>query len=92
MTATAGRPRRSGSGTAASGRGVQVSRAGYPIRCCRQECWGFYEAIAAPRVVTGVKRIDDGKLRVQKIIGRLAQALHGRTCGSIMARPLASGC
>jgi len=55
---------------------VQVSRAGYPVRINHQECWDDYKIIASPAVVSGLKHIDDGKLRAQKLLEHLAVELN----------------
>jgi len=55
---------------------VQVSRAGYPVRINHQECWDDYKIIAAPSTVSGLKHLDDGKLRAQKLLEHLNTELH----------------
>merc|ERR1719440_1844384 len=46
---------------------VQVSRAGYPVRINHNECWDDYKIIAQPQVVSGLKHLDDPKMRAQKL-------------------------
>jgi len=55
---------------------VQVSRAGYPVRINHQECWDDYKVIASPQVVEGLKHIDDGKVRAQKLLEHLSTELN----------------
>jgi myosin heavy subunit len=55
---------------------VQVSRAGYPVRINHQECWDDYKVIGAATVLSGLKHIDDGKLRVQKLLEHLSAELN----------------
>jgi len=55
---------------------VQVSRAGYPVRINHQECWDDYKIIASPTVVAGLKHIDDGKIRAQKLLEHLTTELN----------------
>jgi len=55
---------------------VQVSRAGYPVRINHQECWRDYKIIGSPSVVSGLKHIDDGKLRAQKLLEHLDTELN----------------
>jgi len=55
---------------------VQVSRAGYPVRINHHECWDDYKVIASPAVVAGLKHIDDGKLRAQKLLEHLTTELN----------------
>mmetsp|Transcript_124923 Transcript_124923/g.266607 ORF Transcript_124923/g.266607 Transcript_124923/m.266607 type:complete len:1729 (-) Transcript_124923:634-5820(-) len=55
---------------------VQVSRAGYPVRINHQECWDDYKVIASPSVVSGLKHLDDPKLRASKLLEHLATELN----------------
>mmetsp|Transcript_6328 Transcript_6328/g.11222 ORF Transcript_6328/g.11222 Transcript_6328/m.11222 type:complete len:1708 (-) Transcript_6328:148-5271(-) len=55
---------------------VQVSRAGYPVRINHQECWDDYKVIAAPTVVSGLKHVDDAKVRAQKLLEHLETELN----------------
>lgn len=55
---------------------VQVSRAGYPVRINHQECWDDYKIIATPTVISGLKHLDDAKLRAQKLLDHLTKELN----------------
>lgn len=55
---------------------VQVSRAGYPVRINHQECWDDFKVIASPQIVSGLKHVDDSKVRAQKLLEHLASELN----------------
>mmetsp|Transcript_70275 Transcript_70275/g.168404 ORF Transcript_70275/g.168404 Transcript_70275/m.168404 type:complete len:1729 (+) Transcript_70275:106-5292(+) len=55
---------------------VQVSRAGYPVRINHQECWDDYKILASPNIVSGLKHIDDPKVRAQKLLDHLQTELN----------------
>jgi len=55
---------------------VQVSRAGYPVRVNHQECWDDYKILATANTVTGLKHIDDPKVRAQKLLEHLQTELN----------------
>ncbi|CAE7480335.1 XI-B [Symbiodinium pilosum] len=55
---------------------VQVSRAGYPVRINHQECWDDFKVIASPQIVSGLKHVDDSKLRASKLLEHLAAELN----------------
>mmetsp|Transcript_15145 Transcript_15145/g.38441 ORF Transcript_15145/g.38441 Transcript_15145/m.38441 type:complete len:1714 (+) Transcript_15145:175-5316(+) len=54
---------------------VQVSRAGYPVRINHQECWDDYKVLCSAQVVSGLKHVDDLKLRAQKLLDHLTEEL-----------------
>eukprot|EP00928_Gymnodinium_smaydae_P001541 TRINITY_DN1055_c0_g2_i1.p1 TRINITY_DN1055_c0_g2~~TRINITY_DN1055_c0_g2_i1.p1 ORF type:complete len:1702 (-),score=425.04 TRINITY_DN1055_c0_g2_i1:219-5324(-) len=55
---------------------VQVSRAGYPVRINHQEAWDDYRIIASPQVVSGLRHVDDLKVRAQKLLEHLSTELN----------------
>jgi len=55
---------------------VQVSRAGYPVRINHQECWDDYKVIASASVISGLKHLEDGKMRAQKLLDHLSAELN----------------
>jgi len=55
---------------------VQVSRAGYPVRINHQECWDDYKVIGSVSVVSGLKHLDDFKMRAQKLLEHLSTELN----------------
>merc|ERR1719487_2650831 len=55
---------------------VQVSRAGYPVRINHKECWDDYKIIANASVVSGLKHLDDHKMRAQKLLEHLNTELN----------------
>lgn len=55
---------------------VQVSRAGYPVRINHKECWDDYKIIAKPDVASGLKHLDDPKMRAQKLLEHLTTELN----------------
>jgi small GTP-binding protein len=50
---------------------VQVSRAGYPVRINHQECWDDYKVVGSASTISGLKHVDDPKLRAQKLLEHL---------------------
>eukprot|EP00927_Polykrikos_kofoidii_P024116 TRINITY_DN219_c0_g1_i1.p1 TRINITY_DN219_c0_g1~~TRINITY_DN219_c0_g1_i1.p1 ORF type:complete len:1712 (+),score=344.09 TRINITY_DN219_c0_g1_i1:102-5237(+) len=64
---------------------VQVSRAGYPVRISHAECWDDYHIIADKKELAKIRGIDDGKVRVQKLLDHLAiqynipESNHGKS-------------
>lgn len=54
---------------------VQVSRAGYPVRINHKECWDDYKVLCTPQVVSGLKHIDEAKIRAQKLLEHLSEEL-----------------
>ena len=55
---------------------VQVSRAGYPVRINHQECWDDFKVVASPQIISGLKHVDDTKVRAQKLLEHLTTELH----------------
>jgi len=55
---------------------VQVSRAGYPVRINHQECWDDYKIVGSPKVIEGLKHLDDLKIRAQKLLEHLNTELN----------------
>lgn len=55
---------------------VQVSRAGYPVRINHQECWDDFKVVASPQIISGLKHVDDPKVRAQKLLEHLTTELH----------------
>jgi len=55
---------------------VQVSRAGYPVRITHQEAWDDYKICANADTVSGLRHVDDIKIRVEKLLDHLNVELN----------------
>jgi myosin heavy subunit len=55
---------------------VQVSRAGYPVRITHQEAWDDYKICANADTVSGLRHVDDIKIRVEKLLDYLNVELN----------------